>query len=172
MFRYDKGAKGIEWPMQVINNLSGGEIIQTSFGNSFAHYQNITGKIDRIGSFQGRTTVRVKSNSFGGYSGVSHGYYVFGENMALNPYDTDYELELFAHEFGHTYQSRISGPSYYFKYGISSALYADKSEDDADYRAHSNLGVWPHSRQTEPNRTKWWEYLFAPSIWTFMWNWN
>ncbi len=111
MFRYDKSATGEEKFMQTINTLFGGELIQTLVGNSFAHYQNLSGNIDRIGYYQGRTTIRVKDNSFKDYRGVSHGHYIFGEGMALNPDDTEYDIDLFAHEYGHTYQSRVSGPS-------------------------------------------------------------
>jgi len=83
-------------------------------------------------------------------------------------------VSLFAHEFGHTYQSRISGPLYFFKYGIPSALYGNlaKSEEDADWRAYNNLGVWPHGYSRPNNRTEWWEVGFAPMLWPFMWSWN
>ncbi len=37
-------------------------------------------------------------------------------------------------------------------------------EDDANYRAYKNFGVWPHGRVTEPNRYKWWEVLLGPII--------
>jgi hypothetical protein len=80
---------------------------------------------------------------------------VFGENMALNPWDTDHDVELFAHEFGHTYQSRIAGPAYYARYGFPSGIARHQfPEADADYRAFHNLGIWPH---TDPNTGQPWE---------------
>lgn len=164
-FDFDKSATGMEWPMQIFNNMTGGEFIQTNIGNAFAHHQNMAGNIDKIGYYRGRTMVRVDENSFNGYSGVSHGHYVFGEGMALNPDDKAYNVELFAHEFGHTYQSRITGPAYYFKYGIPSAILdAQGPEDDADYRAHKAFGIWPHGYKTDPWRYEWWEPLIGPLV--------
>ncbi len=169
MFRYDKSATGEEKFMQTINTLFGGELLQTMVGNSFAHLQNIRGNIDKIGYYEGRTTIRVKENSFKKYSGVSHGHYLFGEEMALNPNDTEYDVDLFAHEFGHTYQSRIAGPSYYLNWGIPSGLLdKDYPEDDADYRAHENLGIWPHTDYwgnpiiTETTRMNFWDLMAGP----------
>jgi hypothetical protein len=164
IFEFDNSAKGIEWPMQVFNNISGGEAMQTIIGNSFAHYLNMGGNIDEIGYYKGRTIVRVNEGAFHGYSGVSHGHYIFGEGIALNPDDTDYDLDLFAHEFGHTYASRITGPLYYFKIGIQSARGSNRTEWDANYRAENNLGtgLLKPSRTKEPMRSQWWEFLIGP----------
>jgi RHS repeat-associated protein len=164
-FDFDKSATGMEWPMQVFNNFGGGEYIQSNIGNSFAHRQNIKGNIDKIGYYKGRTTVRVNEGSFNGYSGVSHGHYIFGEGMALNPDDTEYDLNLFAHEFGHTYQSRVTGPLYYFKNGIPSGIFdSDRTEYDANYRGKENLGpglIGPYEDKI-PMHTDWWEFLIGP----------
>jgi len=164
-FDFDKSATGMEWPMQVFNNFGGGEYIQSNIGNAFAHRQNIKGNIDKIGYYKGRTTVRVNEGSFNGYSGVSHGHYVFGEGMALNPNDIGYDLDLFAHEFGHTYQSRITGPLYYFLYGLPSGLFdSNYPEFDANYRGEKNLGTGllsPYSDKI-PRHTDWWEFLIGP----------
>lgn len=82
------------------------------------------------------------------------------ENGAINPWDTDYDVELFLHEFGHTYQSRIAGPLYYYNWGIPSALLGrEYPEHDADYRAYKNFGIWPHGSPTTPKRTNVWDYL-------------
>lgn len=62
MFRYDKSAKGIEWPLQVWNNLTGGEGLQTILGNGFSHIQNIGNKVEGVRYYQGRTIVRLKEN--------------------------------------------------------------------------------------------------------------
>jgi len=94
IFKYDKSASGLEYFKQVINGISGGEIFQSTFGNGFAHYENVCGNIDEIGYYEGRTIVRVKEDSFNKYSGVSHGYYVFGENIALNPQDKEHDVDL------------------------------------------------------------------------------
>ncbi|NOQ27297.1 MAG: hypothetical protein GQ564_18200 [Bacteroidales bacterium] len=160
----DESATSSERFLTYVNYFLNGESIQDHFGNGFAHYQNMAGNIDEIGYYQGRTIIRVNDDSFDGYSGVSHGHYVFGENMALNPSDTDYDIGLFAHEFGHTYQSRISGPQYYLNWGVPSGLLdRDYPEDDADFRAFENFGIWPHApRTTNPRRTSVWDYILGP----------
>jgi hypothetical protein len=72
------------------------------------------------------------------------------------------------HEFGHTLQSRLSGPLYFLKYGICSALRNRSSwvEPDANVRVAGYFGLesgfagsgrWPMAA-TEIN-PKWWEYL-------------
>jgi len=64
-FKYDKSANWLEWPMQVINNISVSESLQDNIGNGFGHLQNIGGYIDDVGSYQGRTIVRLKGNYIG-----------------------------------------------------------------------------------------------------------
>ena len=175
-FRYDKSARGIEWPMQVINNLSGGEFLQDNIGNGFGHLQNIGGHIDKIGYYQGRTIIRLNENYIGQnwFSGISFGHNVFGRGIALNPNDNSQGkdgLDLFAHEFGHTYQSRITGHLYLFKYGIPSAAGGDLSEVDANRRGVYNLGYdngWPQGK----NRIRFWEWGIGNMLWTHMWLWN
>ncbi len=157
----DKTASDEEKAMQIMVAISGGEVIQTLFGNGFAHLQNMKGNIDKVGYYGGRTIVRVKDNSFDRYSGVSHGHYIFGENIALNPWDTEHDVNLFYHEYGHTYQSRTLGPLYYIKVGYYSA-FTDESlvEDNANYKAYINFGVQPYEgMQQEENH--FWEILFG-----------
>ncbi len=98
------------------------------------------------------------------YKGVSHGHFIFGKDIAFGPNDTDHDIDLFAHEFGHTYQSRISGPGYYFKYGLPSAFDSDLPEDDANYRAFEKFGIKPFNDPTEVNRMKWWEFFTGPLV--------
>ncbi len=103
----DESATGTEKFLTYVNYLLNGESIQDNFGNGFAHYMNIKGNIDAIGVYEGRTIIRVKENSldYGDKRvlGVSHGHYVFVDNIALNPSDTDHDVGLFTHEFGYTY---------------------------------------------------------------------
>ena len=175
LFDWDKSANGFEWFMQIMNKGTG-EYLQNLVGYGFAHMQNIGGYIDKVGYYKGRATIRLNDGYIGNnlFSGISFGYYVFGHNMALNPNDHSQGpegLDLFAHEFGHTYQSRISGPLYLFKYGIPSAAGGNSSEIDADRRGAYNL---PHNNgwAQGKNRTKWWEVGLAPVLWPFMWSWN
>ena len=180
MFSYDNhSASGFEWPMQVINNIVGGEFLQDHIGNTFGHIQNIGEKIDAIGYYGGRTTIRLKDGYVGEnmFSGISFGHYVFGYNMALSPGDdAKYDHDLFAHEYGHTYQSRIMGPLYLFRVGISSAIFGSMAtEGDATRRGSSNLGITIQDTYRFPSGTstyKWWEWGFAPMLWPFMWSWN
>ena len=174
VFDFDKSASPMEWMMQLYNNFSLGEQLQSSIGRGFAHMQSIGGYVDRVGFYKGRTIVRLEDEYIGynQFSGISFGHYVFGENIALNPSDKGHNVDLFAHEFGHTYQSRISGPLYLFKYGIPSAAGGNPSEADADWRTYMNLGFWPHGYEREPNRIKWWEAGLGSILWPFMWLWN
>jgi hypothetical protein len=171
-FRYDELASGVEWPLQVIHNLTGGELLQDYVGNALAHYLNISKKIDATGYYQGRLIIRTEENTIN--AGISLGHYVFGDDIALNPSDVKHNTDLFAHEFGHTYQSRITGPLYLFRYGLASAIYGrdSKTEDDANIRAaRNNLPISNWRTQMESNY-KWYEFLGAPILWPFMWTWS
>jgi hypothetical protein len=82
----------------------------------------------------------------------------------------------FAHEFGHTYQSRNTGLAYLFKYGISSAVYQGSTEGDANRRGFGNLRITQpttgfYSRNAN-NPYTWWEAGFGSILWPFMWLWN
>jgi hypothetical protein len=174
IFDFDKSASPMEWAMQLYNNLSFGEQLQTSIGRGFAHMQSIGGYVDRVGFYKGRTVVRLQDDYIAKkhIAGISFGHYVLGNNIALNPYDKEHDTYLFAHEFGHTYQSRTSGLLYLFKYGIPSAVWGDSSEADADWRAYQNFGFWPHGYEREPNRIKWWEIGLGSILWPYIWLWN
>ncbi|OQA92848.1 MAG: hypothetical protein BWY27_00152 [Bacteroidetes bacterium ADurb.Bin234] len=80
-------------------------------------------------------------------------------------------VNLFAPEFSHTYQSRNSGLAYLFKYGISSAAWQGSPEGDADRRSIINLGIDPGDPPAT-NQTQWWEAGFGSILWPFMWIWN
>jgi RHS repeat-associated protein len=167
-FRYDRSAKGIEWPLQVLNNLSAGEFFQDNVGNAVGHYLNMTGKIDESSYYQGRTIIRTNDNTLN--RAVSLGHYVLGDNIALNPYDVGHEVGLFTHEFGHTYQSRITGPLYLLRYGLASVVDNEGlTEADADRRGSVNLGMQSNGATS---RYTWWEFMGAPVLWPFMWMWN
>jgi RHS repeat-associated protein len=177
-FYFDKSATPLEWGLQIYNNFSFGEQLQTSIGRGFAHIQNIGGYVDEVGYYKGRTIVRLQGDYVASsqFTGVSFGHYVFGRNMALNPNDdAKYNLDLLAHEYGHTYQSRIMGPMYLFRIGIASAMGGHSTEADANRRGFGNLGItttneW-YLRRTN-STYKWWEFLTSPVTWPFMWMWN
>jgi RHS repeat-associated protein len=175
-FDYDQTANWFEWPMQVFNNF-GGEFMQDNLGGALAHYENMAGNIDDVGYYKGRMIIRTKDNTIN--SGISLGHYVFGDNIALNPNDTEHDLDLFAHEFGHTYQSRIMGSLYIYRTGIAS-VYDNNglAEMDANRRGFENLGMtpsgplaWQYLMQAN-SKYKWWEFMGSPVLWPFMWMWN
>ena len=94
--------------------------------------------------------------------------------MALNPDDNsqgEIGLGLFLHEYGHTYQSRITGNLYLFKYGIASAKYQGSTEDDANRRGIYNLGYDNEGRQGI-NRVRFWEFGLGNMLWPLIWLWN
>jgi hypothetical protein len=82
-------------------------------------------------------------------------------------------VNLFAPEFSHTYQSRNSGLAYLFKYGIPSAAGSDLPEHDADIRSHRNFGIWPHSYYRPSNyddkrNVRWWELMTPLALQIFL----
>ena len=175
IFRFDKSANGFEWGMQVLNNFGGGEILQDFAGNALGHQQNMAGNIDAMGYYKGRLVIRLNDNSIPGRA-ISLGHYVIGEKIALNPNDNSQGpdgLDLFAHEFGHTYQSRIMGPTYLFRIGIASVYDNDGlTEQDANWRSsQNNLPIYDWRPKTK-SRYKSYEFGFAPVLWPFMWSWN
>jgi RHS repeat-associated protein len=172
IFDYDQSANWFEWPMQVINNF-GGEFLQDNIGAALAHYENMIGNIEDVGYYKGRMIIRTKDNTIN--NAISLGHYILGDNIALNPTDTEHDLDLFAHEYGHTYQSRIMGPLYLYRVGIASAAYQGSTEYDANRRGFGNLGMTPIDPEYADhtaNRYKWWENVFSPVLWSFMWIWN
>jgi hypothetical protein len=90
--------------------------------------------------------------------------------------DHNSDNDLFVHEFGHTYQSRITGLAYLFKYGIPSAAGGGLSETDANRRGYLNLRTDPYDQEKgyseKPNRIKWWEIGLSSVLWPYMWIWN
>ncbi|MDR3060027.1 MAG: hypothetical protein LBU84_18050, partial [Prevotella sp.] len=126
------------------------------------------GKLEANGFYKGRLINRLDAGTIGG--GVSFGHYVFGDGIALSPDDTEHSVDLLAHEYGHTYQSRIMGPMYLFRIGIASIVNNNgPTEDDADWRGFQNLGI---DIGGSISRYKWYEFGFAPVLWPFMWMWN
>jgi hypothetical protein len=176
-FNCSESAKDIEWPLQIIHNLTGGEFLQDQVGNTLGHALNIGDKITASGFYGGRLVNQTPSNTLN--TAISFGHYIYGNNIALSPNDYSQGsdgLDLFAHEYGHTYQSRIMDPMYLFRIGIASAIFQGSTEDDAEWRAYQNLGIDPWDNVKDfsilPNRYKWYEFGFAPFLYPFMWMWN
>lgn len=141
------------------------EILQTLLGFFIAHTANIIRKVEKVEFAEGSTVLLGAgwrgSVSFGTYILLYQGNASGAGNM------------LFMHEFGHTLQSRLSGPLYLFKYGIPSLLTGNYSwmEKDANLRSaiyfninhNISLSRWQRSRFSkiakEITNPKWWEYV-------------
>ncbi|MDR1526181.1 MAG: RHS repeat-associated core domain-containing protein [Dysgonamonadaceae bacterium] len=179
-FYFDKTATIGEWGLQLFNAFSfgGREMLQSEIGNVLTHSLNIGNKVNATGFYQGRLITRSNyTDAFGINGAISLGdYIVGGTNIALNPDDVGYSTDLFAHEFGHTYQSGIQGAMYLFRTGIASAIYHSRfTEQDANRRGFENLNITPTKLQYTQQTTssyKWYEFAFAPMLWPFIWMWN
>jgi RHS repeat-associated protein len=106
------------------NRTTGGRILQLAsrftaengqqfFGKMYAHARNVTGNVDNVDYWGGATVVNQNTTGFSW--GVTLGSYINSQNMASNPSD-----RLFRHEYGHTLQSRLTGPLYLPIVGIPS----------------------------------------------------
>jgi len=112
------------------------ELPQTNLGIAFSQIKNVLSPAE-VEYFHGVTLV----NSNGGdvFSGMTLSNYIIGKNLntsinSLSTYNEKIGFYMFVHEFGHTMQSRRSGPLYLNKYGIPS-LYdqifrGEESHDD------------------------------------------
>jgi len=174
-FFYDNNAHWYEWIPQVINNFTGGEMLQNYVGKTLGHALNIGGKIEESQFYKGRLINRTPDGYLN--EAISFGNCIYGDNIAFSPSDYDHNTDLFAHEFGHTYQSRISGPLYLFRYGLSSVAFQGSSEWDANRRGFGNLGMNQRTSEVFYSKRgystyKWWENVLSPVLYPFMWSWN
>jgi hypothetical protein len=109
------------------------------------------------------------------WGGISFGTMILADENA----DAEVNNKLFMHEFGHSLQSRASGPIYLFKYGLLSLQsatlrpdlhYLHPVEQDANKRAFDffsqkeGFATWAEQRFPRCSHEnllpiKWWEYL-------------
>jgi hypothetical protein len=133
------------------------EIIQTIAGLIVAHVANLIFPVTNVAPYHGATVLEA--------AGVK-GSICFGTYILLYP-GRVIDGEVCKHEYGHTLQSRISGPLYFLKYGISSLLANATSwvEKDANTRVAQFFGPdadivrsgnWFFAE--EIINPKWWEY--------------
>ena len=95
----------------------GWETPQSVMGNVSAHARNITGNVTNVEV--GLNYVLVNNRDADRW-GFTLGTYINSGGIV-----EDYKHDpLFIHEFGHTVQSKILGPSYFFKVGVPSAMSA------------------------------------------------
>jgi RHS repeat-associated protein len=105
------------------------EALQTIVGNLYTQGRNIGGRVDRVDYFGG-ATFATKENS-NKWDGVTLGNYIninIPDEITGNFKDRVLSDPLYMHEFGHTFDSQLFGPSYLFAVGIPSLISASKSE--------------------------------------------
>jgi hypothetical protein len=137
---------------------------QTLLGFLVAHWSNLFRRIDAV-TYRENTVLLEGS----GYKGSIS----FGTFILLYPKHGPKEDDLlWRHEFGHTLQSRLSGPLFLFKYGIPSLLTGNEAwmEQDANLRAARffdqkdfPFATWASQRDYPMNthlvQPKWYEYV-------------
>ncbi len=98
------------------------QIRQTVVGYSAAGVANLLSGVKSVSKYGGTTVIETYSSSLGA---VALGNYILGEKGIY----ADPSNYLFQHEYGHYIQSQVSGPAYFVRYGIPSAL----SNHDHDF---------------------------------------
>lgn len=137
------------------------EIIQTLVGFFTAHFSNLFREVKAVKFVEGVTVLE------GGGMG---GSVCFGSHILLFPgFPAQVGHYLFMHEFGHTLQSRESGPLYLFKYGIPSLLTDNFAwmEKDANLRTMQYFPQFSYVMIRDEKKPpakqlthgKWWEYV-------------
>ena len=148
------------------------EGLQTMVGAGAGLFAATCLHVDAIEHYGGTTVIRCwRKDKYWG--GVCFGSVILGDcRIAAQPGNA-----LFMHEYGHTLQSRASGPLYLFKYGLPSVVSRHSKrqhnqhpvEQDANLRAFQHFGSstnvdWSHERHPLPASglpltPRWWEYV-------------
>ncbi|MGZ5282283.1 MAG: hypothetical protein ACXWEY_08410 [Bacteroidia bacterium] len=137
------------------------EILQTVTGLLSAHFANLFQDVKAVKFLEGVTVL--EGGGMGG--SISFGSYI----MLFPGFPAQVGHYLFMHEFGHSLQSRESGPLYLFKYGIPSLLTDNFAwmEKEANLRAiqyfHLHKDALLRNDKTPPAKqlthAEWWEYV-------------
>ena len=106
LFETDRSLSFMERYLTVISRFSW-ELPQTFLGNTLSHVRNIFGEVS-VEYYHGATLVNSDDPSNPGGGGMTLGSYIQGINLTADPLVDP----IFAHEYGHTIQSRILGPLY------------------------------------------------------------
>lgn len=118
---------------------------QTILGNIASHARNIAGYVDNVEYYGGATLVNNDApNEWGDAWGFTLGPYINSKNVVADPYID----QLFRHEYGHTLQSRLIGPSYLSYVGLPSLLSA-ALDYDLNWFNHNHDRSW---FETQANR--------------------
>lgn len=149
------------------------EGLQTMVGGAAGTYALLAMHVESVEVYDGVTVIQCwKSRRCWG--GICFGSVILGDERIK----AEVNNPLFMHEFGHTLQSRASGPIYLFKYGVPSVLSVRGKgrhnqhpvEQDANLRAfeyfkqHPGFSPWPAANNPLPPSgvtmgIHWWEFL-------------
>jgi RHS repeat-associated protein len=144
------------------------ETIQAQMGNTVSHFRNMTFQVDNVEVNKGSVLVNRNNTNDENKWGMTLGPYINSKNINIG--DNIYE-----HEYGHTIQSRILGPLYISRVGISSlasAAYAYNITDNHDYHKYSWFEVWANKLAGVPvsnkyprsiRHNKWWYWTLILS---------
>ena len=142
LFTTDKNRNGLGQTLEVISRFTW-QGIQTGVGHLYSQFANMTGQIDHVSYKAGAT---VMSGNFWGKSkneGIALGSYIHGtSNLAA-----EFGNSSFQHEYGHYLQSQASGPLYFQRYGIPSALKGSHFKNRGDH----NNRIYYHPVEQDAN---------------------
>lgn len=156
------------------------ELWQTVLGYWVGAWVIARYRVEEISHFDGAIVLAVKMGR-PYWGGVCFGTVILGDVRIKGEVNN----HLFMHEFGHTLQSRSSGPLYLFKYGLPSLRsamskgihYLHPVEQDANLRALTYFSQQPGFTRwiyefnpimvgSSILKDKWWEFI--PMIYPFM----
>jgi hypothetical protein len=131
------------------------ELPQTLGGYLTSSVANMAYDSD-VSYYAGATVTKVNNQDFGG---ITLGSYILGDKeIGINPNNS-----LFQHEFGHTLQSRVYGPSYLFLIGIPSLISASTN----DYWKHADK--W-FEQNANKRSLEYWQRRGTNIEWDNYWN--
>ena len=134
----DKSQSLVERYLTVLSRFSW-ELPQTFLGNTLSHVRNIFGDVS-VEYYRGATLVNSNSSTIAG-GGMTLGSYIHGINLVADPLVNP----TFAHEYGHTIQSRILGPLYIPL--VAPPSFIGSAVEGSEYHNHRNewYEVWANN---------------------------
>jgi len=150
-------------------SIHGWEDTQTLLGNTIAHFRNLIGQVDDVDIDNGRVLVnRDRQNK--GQWGMTLGPYINSQNIKIGD-------DMYKHESGHTFQSKILGPLYVSKVAAPSglsALYSYYITNDGAYHDKCWYEVWANILGGAPESDKYprhYRYNFQKNWGNNFWYW-
>ena len=115
------------------------EAVQTYLGYLYSHIMNNVEDVN-VDHYNGATLVSLVMPE-SGPNGMTLGPYINGKNLVANP-NTD---DVFAHEYGHTIQSRLIGSCYLFAVGLPSLVSASLNSSGIVNHYNQWYEVWANN---------------------------